>query len=71
LFIFKLEVVPLSFVQLPFLRKLILMQNLDVNFPLKCQFMNKFLPMLAKKTKEKLISWALDSCTTFPMSFDL
>jgi hypothetical protein len=29
------------------------------------------LPMLAKKTKEKFISWAFDSCNTFPMSFDL
>jgi uncharacterized membrane protein YqhA len=70
LFITK-ELVPLSFVELPFLGRLILGYNLHVKFPLRCTLMHETLPNLDEKTKEKFIVQSLKSCDICMMSFDL
>jgi hypothetical protein len=70
LFIAK-ELVPLSFVELPFLRRWISRQNPHVSFPSRHQLMNGIPLRLAKKTQKKFISEALESCDTCIVNFDL
>jgi hypothetical protein len=70
LFIAK-GLVPFFFVESPFLQRLVLRQNPSIDFPSMHQLMNNILSMLAKTTKEKFIHEVLESCDTFPMSFDL
>jgi hypothetical protein len=70
LFIVK-ELVPLSFVEAPFLRTLIFKQNPHFFFPSRHQLMNHILLKLAKKTKTNLIFEVLEACDTYTLSFDL
>jgi len=55
LFIAK-KLIPLSFVESPFLRRLLLKQNPHVSFPSMHQLMNEILPRLVEKTKKDFIS---------------
>jgi hypothetical protein len=59
LFITK-EFMPLSFVEAPFFRRLILRQNPQLNFPLWQKFKNNFLPMIIEQTKEIFVSLAFN-----------
>ncbi len=70
LFIAK-ELVPLSFVEAPFFRRLILKYNPRLNFPSRQKFRNELLPMITKWTKERFLFLALQSCNTCTISFDL
>ncbi len=65
------ELVALSFVEVPFLRRLILSLNPHVSFPFERQLMNDILLKLAKKTKKKFIYEAFEACDTCMVSFDL
>jgi hypothetical protein len=49
------ELVPLSFVEAPFFRKLVLTQNLHFNFPSKWVSKKGLLLKVAKKTKENFV----------------
>jgi len=55
------ELVPLSFVEAPFFRRLVLRQNLRLNFPSRqvIVLVNEILLKITEKTKEKYISLAL------------
>ncbi len=65
------ELVPLSFVEAPFFRKLVLKQNFHLNFPSKWVSRKGLLSKVAKKTKENFASISFASCNTCTMSFDL
>ncbi len=66
------EFVPLSFAQATYFKRLVLRQNSQLNFPLKQQLKDvNILLRMAKRTKEKFVSLALDSCITWTSSFDL
>jgi len=58
-------------VEAPFFRKLVLKQNLYLNFPSKWVSRNDLLPKVAKKTKENFVSISFASCNICTMSFDL
>jgi hypothetical protein len=70
LFIAK-KLVPLSFVETPFFWRLVLKQNPHLNFPCRRVLVNEILLKITKKTKQKYISLALDSCNTCIVSFEL
>ncbi len=72
LFIAK-ELMPLSFVEAPFFRRLVLRQNPHLNFPSRrvLVLVNEILLKITKKTKEKYISLALEYYNTRMVSFDL
>ncbi len=70
LFIVK-ELVPLSFVEAPFFRRLILRQHPCFNFPSSWVLINEVLLKITKKMKEKYIFSTLESCNTCMVSFDL
>jgi len=70
LFITK-ELVPLSFVETPVFRRLVLKQNPRFNFPSMRVLITEILLKITKKMKEKYISLALESCNTCTISFDL
>jgi hypothetical protein len=58
LFIAK-ELISLSFVNVPFFRKLILKQNPCLNFPLRQVLVNDILPRMVELTKNKYMFWSL------------
>jgi hypothetical protein len=70
LFITK-EIVLLSFVEVPFFRKLFLKQNLHLNFPSRQTLVNEILPRITNKTKEMYTFSTLESCNSCTMNFDL
>jgi len=70
LFIAK-ELMPLSFVEVPFFQRLVLRQNPHFNFPSRWVLINEILPKIIEKTKEKYIYLTLESCNTCMISFDL
>jgi hypothetical protein len=70
LFIAK-ELLPLSFVETPFFRRLVFKQNPHLNFPSMEVLVNEILLKITKKTKEKYISSTFESCNTCTISFDL
>ncbi len=61
----------LSFFEAQFFRRLIIRQNLQLNFPSKEKFRNELLFMITEQTKERLVSPTLQSCSTCTVSFDL
>jgi hypothetical protein len=69
MFIVK-ELVPLFFVEAPFLRRLILKRNPHVIFPSRHQLMNHILLRLARKQKNKFI-YEVEAYDTWTLSFDL
>ncbi len=65
------ELVALSFVEVSFLRRLILSLNPRVSFPSEHQLMNDILLKLAEKTKKNFIYQAFEAYDTCTVSFDL
>jgi hypothetical protein len=63
--------VPLSFVEAPFFRRLVLKQNPWLTFPFRQKLRHYILPRIAKRTKERFIFPTLHSCNTFTVSFNL
>ncbi len=61
----------LSFVEAPFLKKLILKQNPCINFPSRRILVNDILPRMAELTKDKYVSSLFESCHSCIVSFDL
>jgi hypothetical protein len=61
---------PLSFVESPWLRRLVLHQCKRVQFPIQKQLMNEVLPNIMKKPKEKYVFPTFISCITCITSFD-
>ncbi len=70
LFIAK-ELVPLSFVEGPFFRRLFLRQNPWLTFPSRQKLKHDILPRIAKRTKERFVSPTLHSYNTCTVSFNL
>jgi hypothetical protein len=71
LFITKdLHVLLLSFVHF-FFKRLLLRQNLQLNFPSKQKLEHDLLLRIVKMTKERFVSSSLVSCNTCIVSFDL
>jgi hypothetical protein len=65
------ELVPLSFVEVPFFRRLVMRQNPCLVFPSRQALLNNILPRLAKQTKERFILSTLKSCHSCTISFDI
>jgi hypothetical protein len=65
------ELVPLSLVEAPFFRRLVLRQNPRLSFPSKQKLRHDILLRIAERTKERFVSPTLDSCNTYIVSFDL
>ncbi len=61
---------PLSSIDSPFFRRLILKHNSCAYFPSRLQLMNEKLLRLIKKTKKKFIYEVLETCDICMVSFD-
>jgi hypothetical protein len=70
LFIAKV-LMSLSFVNVPFFRRLILKENPCLNYPLRQVLMNDILPRMVELTKNKYVFWSLESCHSCIVSFDV
>ncbi len=65
------ELVPLSFVEAPFFRRLVLRKSLWLIFPFKQKLRHDILLGIAKTTKERFASPTIDSYNICITSFDL
>lgn len=62
---------PLSTVEDPWFRRLVLSQNPRVVFPSRRQLMREHLPAMVAKTMEKFVLPLLETCDTATATFDL
>jgi hypothetical protein len=65
------EFVPLSFVEAPFFRRLVLRQNPQLTFPSTQKLRHDLLPHIVERTKERFVSPTLHSCNTCTVPFNL
>ncbi len=62
---------PLSFVEAPFFKRLVIRKNPCLTFPSRQKLKHDILPRIAKRTKERFVSPTLHSCNTCIVFFNL